>query len=594
MKNFTRVLLAGLILAVTFVTFLPSLNNGFINWDDDSYVIENPIIKNHSFENIKRMFTSVFLANYHPVTLLSYLLDYRLFELNPFGYHLTNFILHLINCFFVFWLFYILTRKPAVAFITSLLFAIHPMHVESVAWISERKDVLYSVFFLAAVICYYYYRRQGRAGKYYYVSLIFFILALFSKAMAVTLPAVLLLVDYLLCRKKDKFVFIDKIPFFVLSSIFGIVAIRAQSMHGGIITEGQFNLLDKVGVGCYCVIFYIVKIIFPFNLSCLYPYIKIPNNFFSSVYFFSLLACIILTLLVFYSGRYTRKIVFGGGLFLAAISPVLQFVPIGYAIVADRYVYIASLGVFYIVAEGVIWVYSKKVKHSRFLQAVMRLTAIILISVLVSATRERCNVWEDGIALWSDVLEKYPYVTIAYNNRGAALLEKEEYGKAYSDFISAIRLDPAHYGAYFNLSRLYYYKGAFGEAIKLIRKSLQLKPDYLKAYDFLAAIYGQLGKHGEVINICKKVLQINSGHVPAYINLCRAYGNTGNFTQAVISCRNAVKIDPNSEAAYFNLSAAYFYLKQFDLAVKYCDKAIALGYKVPPEYLNEMLPFRSE
>lgn len=592
MKDFTRVFLACLILAVTFTTFLPCLNNGFVNWDDDRYVIENPVIKNPSFENIKRIFTSIFLANYQPLTLLSYLVDYRYFELNAFGYHLTNFILHLINCFLVFWLFYLLTRKLSVSFLTALLFAAHPMHVESVAWISARKDVLYSVFFLAAVICYYYYRREGKAGKYYYAALIFFILALFSKAMAVTLPVVLLLVDYLFCRKKDKFVLIDKIPFFVLSFIFVIVAIIAQGMHGGIIIENKFNLLYKIGVVCYCVIFYIVKILFPFNLSCLYPYIEISNNFFNSVYFYSLLTCIILTLFVFYSLRYTRKIVFGSGLLIAAILPVLQFVPIGYSIVADRYVYIASLGVFYLIAEGVIWVYSKKAKYFLFLRGFMLAAAIVLTGVLMIETRARCKVWEGSIVLWSDVLEKYPYATIAYNNRGAALLEKQQYDKAYSDFTSVIRIDPANYDAYLNISKVYYYKGNFDEAIKMAEGILKLKPDYLKAYDFLAAIYGQMGKHEEVKNICKKALQINSGHVQVYVNLSIAYGNTGNFTQAAAFCQKAIKIDPNSGAAYFNLSAAYFYLKQLDLAVKYCDKAVALGYKVSLKYLNELKPFR--
>ena len=192
MKKIAVLLLACAILSIVAAVFLPSLKNDFVNWDDDRYVIENNLIKSLSLGNIKNIFTTFYMGNYHPLTILSYALDYRFFKLRPFGYHLTNLLLHLSNCIFTFSVIYMLSRSLPVAFIAAILFGLHPLQVDSVAWVSERKGLLCAAFYLCAIIAYIRYASKNQESKYYYLSLLFLTFALLSKPMAVTLPFVLL------------------------------------------------------------------------------------------------------------------------------------------------------------------------------------------------------------------------------------------------------------------------------------------------------------------------------------------------------------------------------------------------------------------
>ena len=212
MKNHKIILSLCLILAIPAISFFPSLKNDFLNWDDPQYVTENKMITELSWRNIETIFDSIYMGHYHPLTLLSYALEYRFFKLNPFAYHLTNLILHLINGLLVFWLIWMLKGGVLTSLVVSLLFGIHPLHVESVAWISERKDLLCSFFFLGSLVVYLTYLKTRRR-RFYFLSLFLFLLSLLSKSMAVTLPLVLVLCDYLLDRKFDRKCLIEKIPF---------------------------------------------------------------------------------------------------------------------------------------------------------------------------------------------------------------------------------------------------------------------------------------------------------------------------------------------------------------------------------------------
>jgi len=585
MRNLKVILSIGLILIITFIAFFPCLKNGFINWDDDRYVTENTIVQNLSLESVRQVFASFFVGNYQPLTMLSYLIDYRFSKLNPLGYHLTNLILHLLNSLLVFWLIYILTRKISVSLITAVLFGIHPLHVESVAWISERKDLLYALFFLGAIISYLLYLKKENKQRYYYMSIFLFLLSLLSKSMAITLPLVLFLIDYFVKRKPNKTSLLDKIPFFILSFIFGIIAILGQVSSGAVRGEGIVSFLNKIAIAGYGIVFYINKLLLPVKLSCAYPYFEIKNIF---LFLYPLIIFIIFLVAVILSTRYTKKFIFGGALFLITIMPVLQFIPIGETVVADRYIYIASIGIFYIVGEGIFWLFTNKIRHLRLAQAFTLILLVMIAVVLASLTWQRCQVWKDNIALWSDVLNKYPNVATAYNSRGAEYLVKKDYANAYADFMSTLNIDQKYYEAYFNLGSLYSSKGNYNEAAKFINKTLEINPTYLKAYDLLTAIYGRTGKHSEVIRICKRAIQIKHDYIPAYINLCSAYGNLGDFQEAIVYGEKAIAIDPKSALANMNLSIAYFYAKKYDLAIKHCDMAIALGHKVCPKFLEDL------
>ena len=363
MRSLRIIFPAVLILAITFMAFTPCLKNGFVNeWDDDLYVRGNADIQHLSVQTTARVFSSFYAATYLPVTMLSYMLDHQLGGLDPFGYHLTNLIFHLLNCLLVFWLVGMLSRNILVSFITALLFGVHPLHVESVAWISERKDVLYAAFFLLSMISYCYYLKTRKRGRSYWLAVVFFALSLLSKAMAITMPLLLLLTDYLSGRPRERGVATDKIPFFSLALCVGLVGFFGQvpAMRTGHV----LSFFEKCLCPSYACLFYLGKILWPTKLSCYYPFTGIKDL---PVYLFSLGGWLALLVLTLRSATRTRKVVFGVFFFLITLLPVLQFVQMGLAIVADRYVYLASLGIFYLIAEGIVWAYGKVAQKDRWL-----------------------------------------------------------------------------------------------------------------------------------------------------------------------------------------------------------------------------------
>jgi len=593
MKRYRAAFFCAIILIAGFFAVYPCLKNGFVNWDDDKYLTENPAVQNFSLSAVKKTFTSFFAGNYHPLTMLSYLIEFQAFKLDPFGYHLTGVVLHLFNALLVFWLIQMLTGKMPASFIVAVLFAVHPMHVESVAWISERKDLLYSFFFLSAIIAYCYYLRAG-GKKFYFLSLSAFILSLLSKAMAITLPVVLILVDYISYRDagKRKIALKEKMPFFILAFIFGALAVFSQVSADAVRNESLSGFMGKIAVPCYGVVFYINKITLPVKLSCFYPYFSIMKD--GALFLYPIITFIVMVFSVIWSGKYTRKVIFGSAFFLVTILPVLQFIPIGGTFVSDRYTYLPAIGVFYILAEGWMWLYARGTGPRRRIRVLLAILFMVVTAALAFLSRQRCLVWKDSVTLWSDVLDKYPGVSIAYNNRGAEFIARKEYAKAHEDLIHAITLDPGYDDAGFNLGDLYASQGNYDEAVKQFNKVLEIKPDDLAVYNRLAVICGLTGKHAEAVNICKAAIKIKPDDFMAYVNLCSAYGSLGYFKEAVVCGEKAVALNPRSALGCINLSAAYFYSQEYDLAVKYCDKAIALGYKVNPKYLQELSVSKGE
>lgn len=595
-NNKPRIVLSlFLIIVITFFSFYSSLKNDFVNWDDDWYVTQNLLIRELSWKNIKQIFSPSAYTNldtpqlYVPLVTLSYAFEYHFVKLNPFIYHLTNLVLHLLNCLLVFLLFLLLSHNISIAFIVAILFGIHPLHVESVAWITERKDVLYAFFFLSALICYIYYLRNMKI-RFYYLVVVFFILSLLSKPLAISLPFVLLCFDYFLEGKWESRKILEKVPFAVLIVLYLALGQFLSNKYLRIDTCN--TLLERFLVSNYALLFYIYKTFLPLKLSCLYPLPIKTGNLLPLQFLVSPFIVITLCLLVIYSLKYTKKIVFGFLLFLLIIFPALQFFPTGHAMVADRYMYLASIGIFYLVAIFINKLYEKIAKNRRFKAAILVIFLILIIGILSIVSWNRCRIWKDSIVLWNDVLKNYPNIATAYNSRGAELLERKQYNKAYSDFIKTLSLDPSYYEAYFNLANLNSAKGNYNEAIRLLSKTLQINPDYIRAYDLLVILYGRIGKHSQVIDICKKLIKIKPDYVNAYVNLSGAYGNLGDFQEAIVYGEKAVSINPKSGLAHLNLAAAHYYMRRYELAIKHCDEAAKLGYEASPKLLKSLRPYR--
>jgi len=526
MRRYKIIFLIFLILVIAFIAFLPSLKNGFVRWDDDVYVTNNQAIKSFSWENAATIFTSFYAGNYQPLTILSYFLDYHLCKLNPFGYHLTNLILHLLNCLLVFWLIFIFSDSPQVSFITAILFAIHPLRVESIAWISERKDVLYAFFYLGAMISYCYYLRQRRISKYYYLSLFLFLLSISSKAAAASLPLALFLIDYLMGERRSVAGLIDKIPFFTLSLLFGIVACFAQRLNELIGCKISFNLLHKFMIAGYAAFFYLKKIFIPTNLSFLYTY---PEKTTAFILPFFMIVILILALL--FLARRFHKIVFCGALYLITLLPVMQFIPIGgYVLVYDRYTYIPSVWIFYAVSEFFVWLYKKNIKYHQAGRIFLVIILIGIIIILAVLTWKRCGIWKDDVSLWSDPIEKSHDSAMTYRNRGYAYFNKGEYDKAVNDFNKALEIDP-------NSKFDYHNRGA---------------------------ALGKIGKTDDAILDFNKAIKIDQNYGEAYYNRGIAYMQKDDLERAISDFDRAIKIDPDNTGARFKRAVAYLIKKEYD------------------------------
>jgi len=334
------------VVIITAIAFIPSLSNGFVDWDDPHYVTGNDAIRDLSLRNLGKIFTSSFIGCYCPLAISSYAVEYHFAGLNPFVYHLDNYLMHLMATALVFCFIYLLSRKTDIAFLSALLFGIHPLHVESVAWVAERKDLLCAIFYLLALITYLVYLKKKKA-QYYYLVFLCMMLSLFSKPMAVTLPLIFMLLDYFNDRKIDKRSVLEKIPFFAVALIFGIGNLYFQAKFGATgLTEG---LSFRVYFFLKAIVFYLGKIFAPLNLSAMYPYYHVTPERFSEVKYY-IMILLFLFAVVFLSRKYSKKVIFGSAFFIITILPVLKIVPAGEVFVADRYMYLPSIGIFFILA----------------------------------------------------------------------------------------------------------------------------------------------------------------------------------------------------------------------------------------------------
>ena len=577
-KSALAVSLSAVIL-ITALAFYPSLNNGFPNWDDGAYLAENAAVRELSGNSIKTMFSSFYVACYLPLTILSYAIEYHFAGLDPFAYHATSLILHLGNCLLVFWFIFMLRANLTIAFITALLFGIHPLHVESVAWISERKDVLSGFFFFSALISYQYYHREGKSPARYCLALLLFLCALLSKAMAITLPCVLLLCDYFKQSTFNRRLLWEKIPFFLLAAIFGAVALYAQNTLGGVRNQPSVSLLDTAVIAGYGPVFYLSKIFVPVNLSCLYPYPNSAAGLLFGFYAGAMLALVLLAA-VGYALRYSRTISFGALFFLITLLPVMQLVPIGQAMAADRYTYIPAMGLFYLAAEGFTRLYGNGGKPARGRKNVLLLAVILISAMFLVLTWQRCLVWKDGVTLWNDVIRNYPRDPVAYHNRGLAFKDAGDYERAIADFTTALSISPQFIDAYNNRGLAYKGKKIFIKAFADFDAALRLNPRYAKAWCNRGLTHTLTGQHQKAIEDLTRALALDPHFAIAFYNRGNAYAAIEEDDRAIADYTQALSIDPAYAEAYNN--RANLLLKKGDYDRAIADYSLAVKYK--PEF----------
>ena len=564
-KDYTSYwLIAGLIL--TLIVYFPSLFNGITNWDDDVY-INNPFVKNLSPGGILNLFSVYFEGNYHPLTLLSLAIDRLIGGGTPFIFHFTNLLFHLANTYLVFVLVRKLAKNDLLALVTFILFGVHTLHIESVAWISERKDVLYSFFYLLSLIVYINYASKQK-GIHYGLSLLLFLFSLLAKGQAVVLVAVLPLIDFFLGRKWFSIkILSEKIPFFLLFLIFAWVAFRAQQSANAL-HIAHFPLSERFAFASFGLTQYLIKSIFPVGLSADYPYpLRLLTGNIPTFYW------LFIILLPFYiAGSYflfrrSKIYAFGLGLFILNLLPVLQIIPVGGAIMADRYFYIPSVGLLLCFAMGLLEIRKAAMKNA------LLFLFICIFSVL---SFFRCTIWKDSITLWNDVISKYDYTLIACFNRGVAYRNLGEWDKAIADYTKAIELDPKYAEAYCDRGVSYSNLGQWEKAISDYSSAIRINPQFPDAISNRGIAYCNLLQWDKAITDYSRAIGVNPNNKEAYTNRGIALCNLDEWDKAIADYSKAIEIDPQFANGWFNRGNAYGNLGQWDKAIADYSRAIEI------------------
>ncbi len=562
---------------VTFVAYYPTMSHDFVDWDDIVYIMNNDMITSFSWINLQKIFSTSFMGNYDPFILLSFSFDYHFFRFVAAGYHVHNLLLHMVNAALVYaFVFHLLKKNSPVALAVALLFALHPMHVESVAWVSERKDVLYTAWYLLSLLAYLFYRQKERLS-YYWVALLFFVFSNLSKGQAVTLPVVLLLVDYLSARKFDRKALLEKVPFFAIALLFGIVAIFAQRTINSINVMGM-PVTSSLFYAPYSLCLYLVKFLVPYNLIAMYEYPLTASGSVPLYIYFSPLIFLGILAVVWKTWKTRRYIPFGLLFFLATILPVLQFLPVGGTVAAERYTYIPYIGLSVILA---IAFFDYRLKTTLQNKKIMDAAGIVFLVILAVATWNRTLVWKDSVALWTDVIEKDPGCVHAYNNRAFIYHENKEFDKSLRDLTSAIKLDSNDKKRMFLYSfRASVYKktGKYDSAIMDYTTAIKKNPAIYRPYFFRGIIYTDIMKNYRAgIDDFKTFLKQNPDDVNGNLNLGIAYYNNKNYDSAKTIFLKSLKLNPANGEVHWLLADIYNHDGDYESAYQHGIKAKQCG-----------------
>jgi tetratricopeptide (TPR) repeat protein len=572
------------------IALLPCLWNGFTNWDDQELVTGNPQLGSLSPGNILKIFTRPHAGPYIPLTILSFTVEYQFFRLNPFPYHLTNLLLHVANVMLVFLLMYGLFGNLYAAAAAALIFGLHPLRVESVAWITERKDVLCGFFYLGAILAYFKYLKSRKHASYLAV-LILYLLAVLAKPMAITLPAALLLLDYVregLVKRRE---FIEKIPFLIVVVPVIIINYFTQILK----TDTQsFNLLHSILISSRNIVFYLFKTIFPVKLSALYPYPNQGLNPIPAFFYICPFLMLIAGFFLVWSARRTRHLIFGALFFLVTILPVSQIIPVaGPAIAADRYTYLPSLGISYLLGLAGLWLWRRYLGKNRLGQTLCAVFIGSVLLIMASASALRCRDWKDSLTLWNDVLHKYPNNSAALNNRGRAYILLNQTDRAIEDFDRAIAADPRYDLPYYNRGVAFDKLKEYDRAIADFDRTLALNPDLAVAYEGRGAAYSHKDDQLRALEDFDRALRLDPSLDVAYIDRGLAYFKLGQYDRALQEYDRALEHDPFFAETYLHRGDVRIRRGELDQAVADYTKALALQPNYPDAYYNRAVAYKN-
>jgi len=537
---------------VTVFAFYPVIMANFINLDDFVMVTENPDITSLSFSNIKHIFSSFQYKLYHPIVTLSYAIEYFFCKTNPYLYHVDNILLHILNTLILFFIINKISKNFFVSYIVAMLFAIHPVHVEAVAWVTARKDTLYSFFFLLSILFYIETYDSKHTKKLLFLSLVCFLLSCLSKPMAITLPFVLILIDFY--NDKLKLINVKKyIPFFIISAVFVYLAIFAHySPEEKAVATLFVRVVNFFDAHLNC-LFYFYKLFVPINLSCLYPQFYNHCSAVPSVVLYSATILYLLIFVAIFSLKTNKKIFFGLFFFLITLLPSSGIMPTGVAPVADRYIYIPSIGIFFIFAEFLYYIY-KKNKISKYIVGCFFIFLLIILFVL---TYQRSLVWSSNEALMTQAINYAPETADhAYLLRGSIYKNENKLNEAEKDLLKSYSINKRNAYAIFHLGHLKQKQNKNKEAEKYYSFIPESSVNYVGVINNLAIMYDTDKQTDKAIKLMTGILNSNKFVIPDYF--------------------------------YNTLALLYLKNNDFDMANKYLDYAIKLNNSNYIYYIQKM------
>ena len=501
------VLLAVLLAAATIAVYLPATTHDFVHYDDDTYIFENPAVQQGiTGKSLAWAFTTNHASNWHPLTWMSHTLDCTLFGLKPAGHHLTSLLLHTANALFLFLLLLKMTGKQWQSLFVAALFALHPLHVESVAWVSERKDVLSTFFWMLTLLAYTTYARRPGTARYLLVFFAF-ALGLLAKQMLVTLPFVLLLLDVWPLRRFQQIrsattlrLLYEKLPLLALSTLMSVAIFLIQQQG---LAVKPLPLAIRVANAISAYIQYIVKMFWPTDLSVLYLQTENAAAGNTAYLACAAVALISISILAMLGVKKYGWLFTGWFWYLGTLVPVVGFVQIGYHSHADRYTYIPLTGLFIIIAWGA----PGLLPEWRLKTKILPLLAGFVLALLIAVTGMQLKYWRNSQTLFEHALAVQPDNYVIHNNLGSFFNKKGEKEKAYTHIAKAVQLNPYYTKARYNLGSMLASSGRLAEARACFQAVLQIDPNNIKVHTKLGRIALMQGKPDEAIGHLQQALR---------------------------------------------------------------------------------------
>lgn len=588
------------VLAVTFFAFIQTFQSDFVNWDDDVNILQNRNLAVFTFENIRNIFTTNIMGGYNPLPIFTFAIEKALVDADGLSrlIHTDNLILHLITVFLVYRLVSLMGFSQWTSLLVALLFGIHPMRVESVAWATERKDVLFGAFYFASLIQYAKYLKSDDykiLNKHFLWAFVLFVFALFSKVQAVSLPLSMLAMDYYFKRPLNFKLIFEKIHFFLGSLAMGLATIILLKSNKTIDdTVLNYSVFEKIAVGFYTYLIYLGKCIYPWAMSPLYPFPKVIDApFYASSLFF--IASVIGVWYAYRKGWTT--LVFGWIFFFVNYIFVSQIVQAGQGYLADRFTYVPYFGFFIILAsftEGGLFQEAKdkeqeaKGKLGENVDWKVKIGVASYLLILFFTTFNQVKIWKDGETLWTHTIGFDDKIPTAYQNRALIFRDRKNYDKAIADLNMSLNLKPSA-ASYNSRGKTYFDMNKPIEGLSDYNNALRLDSTLVEAWANRGAAYGQLGKLDSAMMDLSKALSLDSTHINALVNRGAALGAIGQKEEAIRDLSRVIEIDPKHVNAIINRSLTYREMGKNDLSLADCDRYLAIKKDNPNVWIDRAL-----